>query len=45
MGDFSINVSCRPVSREKNSCKVIPGEKNSYTEKTSFMAYNAGKKS
>ena len=33
------------ISREKNSCKEIPGEKNSYTEKNiSFMAYNPGKK-
>ena len=30
---------------EKNSCKEIPGEKKSYADKKSVMAYNAGKKS
>ena len=29
---------------EKNSCKEIPGEKKSYADKKSVMAYNAGKK-
>ena len=29
----------------KNSCKEIPGEKKSYADKKSVMAYNAGKKS
>ena len=29
----------------KNSCKEIPGEKKSYADKKSAMAYNAGKKS
>ena len=28
---------------EKNSCKEIPGEKKSYADKKSVMAYNAGK--
>ena len=32
-------------SEGENSCKEIPGEKKSDTEKKSFMAYNAGKKS
>ena len=30
---------------EKNSCKEIPGEKKSYAEIKSVMAYTAGKKS
>ena len=30
---------------EKNSCKEIPGEKKSYADQKSVMAYNAGKKS
>ena len=34
-------ISGRLISREKNSCKEIPGEKNSYTEETG--AYNSRK--
>ena len=35
-------ISCRLISKEKNSRKEITGGKNSYTEKKiSFMAYNS----
>lgn len=43
MGDFWKKISCRLISRRKNSCKEIPGEKT--LKKISFMAYNSEKKS
>ena len=39
-------ISCRPISREKNSCSEIPSEKKkkSYTEQTIFHGEKCWKK-
>ena len=36
--------SCRPISGEKFFARKYVEKKNSYTEKISFIAYNAAKK-
>ena len=42
MGDFRKKI-LQTDFEGKNSCKEIPGEKKSYAEKKSVMAYNARK--
>ena len=44
MGDFRKKYPTDWLSGKTNSCKEIPEEKNSYTDKISFKACKAGKK-
>ena len=39
MGDFSINMSCRLISREKNSCEEIPGKKKIPRMKEKYLSW------
>ena len=39
MRDFSINMSCRLISREKNYCDEIPGEKQFPRMKEKYLSW------